>query len=553
MVKNAPAFVCLIVLDGWGIASAGPGNAITQANTLNFNRFWVGYPHTQLLASGEAVGLPRGEAGNTETGHLNLGAGRIVYQDLERINLAIADGSFSENPIFKKAVGHALENNARVHLLGLVGASGIHSNLEHLFALVSFFAKTELKDRLFLHLFTDGRDSPPTSSVTYLKKIEETLGQEKAGRIASVMGRYYAMDRDRRWDRTAKAYFALTRGEGFLVKTPEEAVSISYRNGKTDEFIEPFLMTGPDGKPVALISDNDVIIFFNFRVDRPRQLTAAFIVSDFREQSLALEFDPFLERYAKTHLVQRVAGYQQVFERGPALKNHFFVTMTEYSRSLTEAGAKPAFPPRPVELPLGVVLAENDKQQLRLAESEKERFVTYYFNGLREDPFPGEKRLILPSPNVPTYDLKPEMAALEITQTLLNQLVNPAKYDFILLNFANPDMVAHTGSIGPTVKACEVLDECLGKIVNQVLAFNGGVLITGDHGNAEEMINNQTGQIDTEHNGNPVPFLAIAKQFAGRGSVLPSGILADIAPTVLGLLNLPQPSLMTGKNLLAGF
>lgn len=545
-------YVCLVILDGWGLASPGPGNAVSLANTPNINKFWASFPHSQLLAAGEAVGLPRGEAGNTETGHLNIGAGRIVYQDLQRINTAIADGSFFQDPVFLGAVKHIQAHHSNLHLMGLIGASGIHSNLEHLFALIQFCRQQNLKDNVYLHLFTDGRDSPPTSSGQYIAKIREVIAREEVGQIASVMGRYWAMDRDRRWDRTEKAYLALTEGVGLLAKTPEGAIEKSYKEGKTDEFVAPSLMVNTSGQPLALIKDGDAVILFNFRIDRPRQLTAAFVVQDFSDNSLLLDFDPYLEKYEKTHLVAKAVTYQKVFNRKVFLQNLYFATMTEYSRSLVEAGIKVAFSPEAVEMPLGRVIAEANLKQLRLAESEKERFVTYYFNGLRENAFPAEERLIIPSPNVPTYDLKPEMSALEITQTLINKLSTQPNYAFILVNFANPDMVAHSGSIGPAVKACEVLDECLGKIANSVMAGGGSLIITADHGNIEEMINNQSGQIDTEHNGNPVPFITLSKDFLGKGQTLPSGILADIAPTILELLELGKPSSMTGRNLLTG-
>jgi len=545
-------FVCLVILDGWGLAAPGPGNAVSRASIPNFNKFWASYPHTQLLAAGEAVGLPRGEAGNSETGHLNIGAGRIVYQDLQKINTAIADGSFFQNTVFLKAVAHVKKNNSNLHLLGLIGASGIHSNLDHLYALIQLCARENLTNHVFLHLFTDGRDSPPTSSIQYLKKIREVLDREKVGQIASIMGRYWAMDRDRRWDRTEIAYRALTEGIGLLVKTPEEAVEKSYKKGKTDEFVEPALVSDNAGKPIGLIKDNDAVVFFNFRIDRPRQLTAAFVAQDFRDESLFLDFDPYLEKYEKTHLLAKISHYQKVFDRKIFLQNLYFVTMTEYSKSLLSTGIKTAFLPEAVEMPLGRVISEANLKQLRIAESEKERFVTYYFNGLRENAFPAEERLIIPSPNVPTYDLKPEMSAYEITQTLTDKLSGAFDYAFTLLNFANPDMVAHTGSIGPAVKACETLDECLGKISNSVMADGGTLIISADHGNVEEMINNQTGQIDTQHNGNPVPFIVISKDLLGKGQTLQSGILADIAPTILGLLGLAKPSSMTGRNLLAG-
>jgi 2,3-bisphosphoglycerate-independent phosphoglycerate mutase len=433
--------------------------------------------------------------------------------------------------------------------MGLVGAGGVHSNTEHLYALIQLTARLQFKN-LFLHLFTDGRDSPPTAARSYIGKIREVIKKEGVGQIASIMGRYWAMDRDGRWDRTAKAYFALTRGQGHLVKTPEEAIEASYLQGKTDEFLEPFLMSNAQGQPVALVQDNDAVIFFNFRIDRPRQLTAAFIVKEFTEDGVVLEFDPYLEKYEKTHLLERIKPRQKVFDRGEGLKNLFFVTMTQYSKSLVSAGAKVAILPQTVDMPLGRVISEANLKQLRITESEKERFVTFYFNGQQETPFAGEERIIAPSPQVPTYDQKPEMAAREITNTLLSKLRNAETYSFILINFANPDMVGHTGNIGPAAKACEVVDECIGKIANFVLAYGGALLITADHGNVEGMINTQTGKIDTEHSANPVPFIVLAKDFLGKPQTLPAGILADVAPTVLSLLGLKSPAVMTGRNLL---
>jgi len=544
-------FVCLVILDGWGLAAPGPGNAISQANTINMNRFWASYPHTQLTSSGDAVGLPRSEAGNTETGHLNIGAGRIVYQDLKRISMAIANETFFQNPAFLGAVQHVKKNSSNLHIMGLIGASGIHSDMEHLTALLKLMGKQGLTDNVFLHLFTDGRDSPQTSASEYIKKVREDIGREKVGQIASIMGRYWAMDRDRRWERTEKAYLALTKSQGQLVKTPEEAIEMSYKDGKTDEFIEPSIMTNAAGIPFTTVKENDAVIFFNFRIDRPRQLTASFVVDDFSNQSIFLDFDPYMEKYEKTHLVERIKEKQNVFERGPKLENLYFVTMTEYSKSLLDAGTHAAFLPEHVDLPLGKVISDSGLKQLRIAESEKERFVTYYFNGLREEPFTGEERIIIPSKKVATYDLKPEMSAYEITDTLLSKLKDPVDYSFILVNFANPDMVGHTGSIGPTVKACTILDECLGRIANSILTLNGTLLIAADHGNAEEMIDHQTGQIDTEHNGNPVPFIAISKELMGRVQTLPSGILADIAPTILDILGIEKPSAMTERSLLA--
>ena len=544
-------FVCLLVLDGWGLACDGPGNAISQANIVNIKKYWASFPHTQLIASGDSVGLPRGEAGNTETGHLNLGAGRTVYQDLARISMSIADGSFLSNKALNGAMTHAKNNNSNLHVMGLIGASGVHSNLEHLYAIIQL-AKINKIQNLFLHLFSDGRDSPPTSSKNYIRSIRTVIEKEGVGKIASIMGRYWAMDRDRRWDRTEKAYLALTQGVGHLVKTPEEAIEFSYSMGKTDEFIEPALICDQTGKPLAKITDNDSVIFFNFRIDRPRQLTAAFVAKNFSDQSMVLDFDPYLEKYEKTNLFSRVSKYQQVFNRKTKLNNLFVVTMTEYSKSLLKEGVQVAFEPETVSVPLGKVLSDADLRQLRVSESEKERFVTYYFNGLRELPFPGEDRIIIPSPDVSTYDQKPEMSAYELTESVLNQIRSGPAQSFILINLANPDMVGHTGNIGSAVKACEVVDICVSKIATSVLAKGGTLLITGDHGNVEEMINNTTGDIDTEHNTNPVPFIAIGNNYLGKSNTLASGILADVAPTVLKLLNIPAPSAMTGRDLLEG-
>ncbi|KKU64048.1 MAG: 2,3-bisphosphoglycerate-independent phosphoglycerate mutase [Candidatus Woesebacteria bacterium GW2011_GWC2_47_16] len=385
---NPTKFVCLVVLDGWGMAAPGAGNAISQASTVNMNRFWASFPHTQLAASGEAVGLPRGEAGNTETGHLNLGAGRIVYQDLARINMSVADGSFFKNPALLAAIEHAKKNNSNLHYLGLIGAAGVHSNLEHLYALIQLAARQSFKN-VFLHLFTDGRDSPPTSAKTYINSVREVIAREGVGTIASIMGRYWAMDRDLRWDRTAKAYFALTKGQGHLVKTPEEAIEMSYSQGKTDEFIEPAIITQADGAPVTLIKDNDAAIFFNFRIDRPRQLSRAFVFQDFTKANLDFGYDPYLVKYAKKHEIE-LHPVQEPFNRGPLIQNLFFVTMTEYGKTLD--GAKVAFPPETVDMPLGRVIAEAQKKQLRVAESEKERFVTFYFNGQQETAFEGDSQ-----------------------------------------------------------------------------------------------------------------------------------------------------------------
>lgn len=538
---TTPQFVILAILDGWGIAPDGPGNAISQAKTVNMDKFWLSYPHTSLEASGQAVGLPRSEDGNTETGHINLGAGRIVYQDLERINMSIADGSLFENPVIIGAIKHARENNSNLHYMGLLGAGGVHSNMDHLFALVHLCSTMKFKN-LFIHVFTDGRDSPPTAAKTYVKRLEEVLEKEKVGKIASVMGRYWAMDRDQRWDRTKKAYFALINGEAELVSTPEEAIDMSYKKGRTDEFIEPSIVKDASGKPVALIRDNDAVIFFNFRIDRPRQLTKAFIYKDFRKANIVFDPEVKTENDIK-------APIEEPFDRGAILKNLYFVTMTDYGRTIIEEGAKPAYPPEIIDNPISNEISVSDLKQLKITESEKERFVTFYFNGLREQPFPGEFRTIVASQKVSTYDQKPEMSAVELTDTLMRKL-GDGVYKFVVVNYPNADMVGHTGNIGAAVKAVEVIDECIGKLANFVLARNGALIITADHGNAEEMINMTSGEIDTEHSINPVPFIVISHKFISRPQSLRSGILADVAPTILSLLELTVPATMTGRNLL---
>lgn len=539
--------VVLIVLDGWGVAPDGPGNAISQADTPNMDRFWAGFPHTTLSASGEAVGLPRGEAGNTETGHLNLGAGRIVYQDLMRINMAISDGSFFKNSEFLGAIYHAQQNSSNIHLIGLMGAGSVHSNLQHLFSLLRL-CKEQNFTRVFLHLFTDGRDSPPTSAQNYLSQVEEVIKRDGVGKIATIMGRYWAMDRDFRWERTGKAYLALTEGVGQHVASAKEAIEKSYEQNITDEFVNPAIITEND-KPIATIGKGDSVIFFNFRIDRPRQLTYAFVFDNFeKEAQVKWGFDPYAVKYYKTHLVE--VPKNPPFKRGPKIENLYFVTMTEYGKPLNPY-VYVAFPPVAVELPFGRIISERGLRQLRLAESEKERFVTFYFNGQHETVFLGEERRIVESPNVPSYDQKPEMAAEKITRACLDALddSNPNDYSFVLINFANADMVGHTGNIEAAKKACEFVDKYIGEIVKEVDMLGGVTVISADHGNAEAMLSADS-KMHTEHTTNPVPFIVVGKQFLGKNETLQSGILADVAPTILELLGIPQPSSMTGRPLL---
>lgn len=539
-------FVVLIILDGWGVAPDSPGNAISQANTPNIRSFVSAYPSTTLSASGEAVGLPRGEVGNTETGHLNLGAGRIVYQDLVRINMAISSGTFFKNEALLGAISHAKENNSNLHIMGLAGPGGVHSSMDHLFALIRLCSQQQF-DRVFLHLFTDGRDSAPNMAISYLSQIQTLIDSEKVGQIASVMGRYWAMDRDGRWERTEKAYFALTQGLGRKLERVEEVEKViteSYEKGITDEFLEPIIV-GDKGT----IKEDDSVIFFNFRIDRPRQLTRAFVFENFEEENqTAFDFDPYKVKYLHTHLApQTTAGS---FARGEKIKNLYFVTMTEYEK-VTKSYVQTAFPPNVINQSLGAVVSNSGMRQMRISESEKERFVTFYFDGLRELPFSGEEKKIIPSPKVATYDLKPEMSAGEIAQEFLNLLGNGnlETYKLFVINFANADMVAHTGSLEATKKACESIDLALGKIVQQVRALKGAVIITADHGNAESMLN-PDGSQSTEHSGTPVPFIVISDELRGQGETLQSGILADVAPTILKLLDIPKPSEMTGRSLL---
>lgn len=536
--------VVLVILDGWGIGPDYKGNAIKSANTPTMDLLSVSFPHTELQASGEAVGLPKGEDGNTETGHLNIGAGRIVYQDLPRINMSIASGGFHDNEELLKAKEHQALHKSNTHIMGLIGSGGVHSSNQHLFALMNF-CKEHSMSNLYLHLFTDGRDSPPTSSANYIQDIYSQIQDLGIGQIATVVGRYYAMDRDHRWERTKVAYDAIINSVG--VETNDLLASINdlYEQKITDEFITPLLPLY-NGVIAPRIKDNDVVIFFNYRVDRPRQLTRALTLSDDEINDRKSSFDPYAVKYEKTHLAEPTNA-SRFFERTNLPKNLFFVTMTEYEKNLP---VHVAFPPEFVKMPLSRVLALNGKRQLKLAESEKERFVTYYFNGQREAAFPGEDVKITPSPQVPTYDQKPEMSGEEQTRKLISA-INSEVYDLIVINYANPDMVAHTGNLEATIKACEYTDSWLKKIYTYIVSKdNYYMLITADHGNAEELINLETGEIDTEHSDLPVPLIIVAKEYLTKRRVLRRGILGDIAPTILELLSIEKPSSMTGRSLL---
>jgi len=544
-MASRPKPVVLVILDGWGLAPAGSGNAITSAATPNITSLWNSYVRTQLIAHGESVGLPKREPGNTETGHLNLGAGSIIYQDLPRINMAIADGSFFQNSALAAAANHVKQNNSALHLMGLVGGGGVHSDISHFFALLRF-CHEQAVPKVFIHVFSDGRDSPPSAAMTYINQLQDVMRREGTGVIASVSGRYYAMDRDFRWDRTAKAYFCLTEGKGKTAPSIDQAVAQAYAANQTDEFIEPTNIVDSSGRPLAVISDSDAVVFVNFRIDRPRQLTKAFVLPDFESSANTVSFDPYAIRYLKKHDVSTAQAKQKPFSRPRQLANLFFVTMTEYEKNLP---VHMAFPPQVVENPLGRIISDHGLRQLRMAESEKERFVTYYFNGLREDAFRGEERVIIPSPKVATYDRKPEMSARELTDKAISE-VRAGAYDLIVMNYANADMVGHTGNLKATIQACQTIDACIGELANTIIAAGGVIVITADHGNAEEMINLSTGLTDTEHNANPVPFIICGNQFR-TASQVPQGILSDAAPTLLTILDIPIPITMTGRNLLA--
>lgn len=542
-VYAGPKPVVLLILDGWGIGPNNAGNAISQAKTPNLERYWMSYPHTQLEASGQAVGLPQGEDGNTETGHLNIGAGHIVYQDLPRINMAIADGGFFNNEAFLAAIKHAKDNHSTLHLMGLIGAGGVHSNIEHLYALLNLSAQQGV-EQVWIHGFTDGRDSPPTSGINYVQEIMDRCQKLGIGQLASLQGRYFAMDRDRRWERVEKAYDVLTIGEGeSCILDPINSLKEQYDQGITDEFIEPITICNQDGTH-RVISDNDAVIFFNYRIDRPRELTRAFVLPDFEQGMTNVAFDPYAERYEKTNIQKPIQA--KTFQRKKILQNLFFVTMTMYEANLP---THVAFPPQYIKEPLGKVFADNGLRQLRMTETEKERFVTYYMNGQKEELYPGEERVIVPSKGVKSYDQAPEMSAYEIANELV-QRIQSGLYDVVIANICNGDMVGHTGNFDAAVRACEIVDDVVGKIVEAALLYGGIVFITADHGNVEEMMNNSTGEVDTEHSNYPVPFYIIGKQFVGRSIMLPTGILADIAPTILKTMGITKPQQMTGRALI---
>jgi len=537
--------IVLLVLDGWGLAPPGPGNAISQAKLHHIPYYWNNYPHTQLSASGVNVGLPAGEDGNTETGHINIGAGRVVYQDLPRINMSISDGSFFKNSALIGALSHARKHQSAIHVMGLLSDSGVHASREHLYAILEFLKQNQCEAPVYLHLFTDGRDSPPKSAIRFIKELEQKIYEIGIGKVATICGRYYAMDRDHRWDRTEKAYKALTEQIPHRASSAEHAIQAGYDAQVTDEFIEPTIILDPSGNPYSRVSAHDSVIFYNYRIDRPRQLTRAFVLSDFETNVKEIGFDPYSVKYHHKHIVEQQV-IDKPFTRSVVLPDLFFVTMTDYERNLP---CVVAFPLETVSNPLGRVLSDVGVRQLRVSETEKERFVGYYFNGMREDPYRGEDRLIVPSPKVATYDLQPHMSAIEMTNRVIDRLTSDV-YTFVLVNFANPDMVGHTGNIPAAISACETTDICVGKIVELTLALGGTCFITADHGNVEEMLSSSS-EIDTEHSTFPVPFMIIDAKYANKAIHIPEGKLGDIAPTILAHLRIPISTEMTGTNLLA--
>ncbi len=527
MVQLKTRPVVLLILDGWGVAPPSDGNPVFAAQLPNFNKYIKNYPAMTVLASGNEVGLMWGQMGNSEVGHLNIGAGRVYYQTLLRINREITNGDFFKKEVFLSAAKQVKENNSSLHLMGLLSGGNVHSAEDHLFALLDFAAKQKIKN-VFIHAFLDGRDALYNGGLDSVKKLQNQMAKLKIGKIASLSGRFYAMDRDNHWDRIEKAYKAIAEGKSDVTcDDPLKAIQDSYAKEVFDEAFVPVVIT-EKGAPIATVKENDAVMFFNFRADRARQLTKAFILPG---------FDKFPRNY---------------------LRHLYFVTMAEYEKDLP---VHIVYPPDFVKNCLAEVISGAGLKQFHIAETEKYAHITFFLNGLVEQAFPGEDRQIIPSPRVSTFDQKPEMSALEITKKLL-KVIEENKYDFIAANFANADMVGHSGLMKPTIKALEVIDKSLGQITDLVLAKGGVVMITADHGNAEELINLQTGEIDKEHSNNPVPFIVVGKewegqQFTGQDAIggdlsliKPVGLLSDVAPSILKVMGLEQPLEMTGRSLI---
>ncbi|PZX04864.1 phosphoglycerate mutase [Psychrobacillus insolitus] len=503
--------VALIILDGFGLRHEVYGNAVAQAKKPNFDRYWNTFPNATLIASGESVGLPNGQMGNSEVGHLNIGAGRVVYQNLTRIHKSIRDEEFFLEPKLLSAIEHVKQTGGKLHLMGLLSDGGVHSHYSHLFALLKL-AKAQGLEEVFVHGFLDGRDVGPRTSIGYIEETEKQMKDIGVGKFASISGRYYAMDRDRRWDRVELAYSALVDGVGRTAESATAGILASYEEDVVDEFVLPFVIED-SAKPAVTIDTGDAVIFFNFRPDRSIQLSMALNTPSFDSFTLSEKHPTNLKFISFTHYSDEVVS-DVVFE-----KENLFNTV-------------------------GEVLADNGKTQLRIAETEKYPHVTFFMSGGREEKFPGEERILINSPKVATYDLQPEMSAYEVTEALLTE-VNNDKFDAIILNFANPDMVGHSGMLAPTIKAIETVDECLGKIVDAIIAKGGQAIITADHGNSDEVMTME-GQPMTAHTTNPVPVIVTKKNIFLRSD----GILADLAPTMLHLLGINTPPEMTGNTLI---
>lgn len=513
--------IVLIILDGWGYAPAWGGNAIAEANTPNFDRLWRQFPHTTLHASGEWVGLTGHERGNSEVGHLNLGAGQVMMQDMNRITQAIENGEFNKNKILKDLVLHVKNNNSNVHIAGCLSEGAIHSHINHLFSILDYLKNySELKKKVFIHIFTDGRDSAPQEAQTFISRLQKKIQQINLGQISTISGRYYAMDRDNHWERVGPVYEALTKGKGLLAETALSAIGQAYNSGKTDEFITPTIINNTNQTP-RFVDDNDALIFFNFRADRARELTRAFMQKKLKE-----------------------------FKRTKTLKNLYFCTMTDYgvSQEFDTEMIYPLFLPEKIKTCLAQVLSENNKTQFHIAETEKYAHVTYFFNGGQERPFPAEDRVLIPSPRILTYDLAPAMSARWMTRKTL-EVIKWKNYDFIIINFANADMVGHTGNYKAVLSACETVDSLLIKIVEAAIKKNGICMVTADHGNAEQMANPKTGEPDTEHTINPVPCIIITSdQRQAVCKNLKSDMkLANVTPTILEFMGIEKPDIMEEK------
>jgi len=506
-----PKPVVLVILDGWGYRAEREANAIVLAHTPNYSALQKEYPWTLVYTSGERVGLPHGLMGNSEVGHLNIGAGRVVYQAITRIDASIESGEFFKNPALLALMEQG--RKTRLHLMGLLSDGGVHSHQRHLYALLKMARENHVSE-VFVHVFLDGRDTAPTNGVEYVEALQKQMREYHVGRIASISGRYYAMDRDNRWQRTEKAYDAIVNGEGLKAEDPVAAIKLSYNQGVTDEFVVPIVVTDSEGRPAATIRSDDAAMFFNFRADRARQLTRALTFPD---------FDGFSRR-----------GYPE--------KLHY-LSMTRYDKTFTTPHV---FPPQSLTHILASVMAEMKLKNLRVAETEKYAHVTYFFNGGAETAFPGEERILVPSPKVATYDLQPEMSARGVMETVV-KAVNEGSRDVIIVNFANADMVGHSGKLDATIKAVETVDVCLGEIYKAVRARGGAMVVTADHGNAELMVDPQTGGPHTAHTTNPVPLILIAEQVPPK--LREGGALADISPTLLGIMGIPLPPEMTGHDL----